>query len=218
MASQAIIRILVEGGADPAEQEGADHHAERHGGDEQPHRHRAVVQCARIRRREPLRDDVEAGQPAEQQQMSSSRLRPKTIRSPSADTARRVGGRAASRLGNGRARTPAATTRAEIPNETASKPSVRYGSTTATTAAPATNPRIWFALKAILPTAERRRRTRAPARSAMPGTPRSRRPHDRTSVVRVPADDGRTGPPRPLGLPGLPEPVWHGARPAWAQM
>ena len=77
----------------------------------------------------------------------------KTIRIPSADTARKEG-RSASRLGIGRGLDPAATIRADIPNVTASKPSVRYGSTTATTAAPVTNPRIWLAWKLMLPTAE----------------------------------------------------------------
>jgi hypothetical protein len=68
MASHPIIRILVDGVTILASTKAADHHAERHGGHQQPHRHRAAVQGMRVRRREPLRDDVEAGQPAEQQQ------------------------------------------------------------------------------------------------------------------------------------------------------
>ncbi len=129
---------------DPAEQEGADHHAERHGRHQQSHGQRAAVQRTRVRRGQALGDDAKACQQPNSSRVSSMPL-PKTTRIPAADTDHREGRAVPSRPRVGRALTPNRTMRADMPNVAASMPRVLRGSRMATTAAPATKPRIWLA-------------------------------------------------------------------------
>jgi hypothetical protein len=73
------------------------------------------VQGTRIRRGLSLGDDIEARQPAEQQQVSSARL-PKTILTRSAETDHSEARAAPSRPDVGRLRTPARTMKADWAN------------------------------------------------------------------------------------------------------
>jgi hypothetical protein len=78
----------------------------------------------RVRRGNPLGKNVESGEPAEQQQRPQCGF-PNTIRIPSAETDHMVGRFPGIRAAVGRGFTAIKTIKADIPNVTASMPSVR---------------------------------------------------------------------------------------------
>jgi hypothetical protein len=137
-ASQAITLILGDGGGDPAEQEGADHHAERHAAISSPTVTCCRAETARTARPGP-RGRWKTGQPAEKQQGQQHAA-------AEDDPDHREGRAVPSCPGAGRRLSPQIRTiRPDMPNVAASMPSVRCVPRMATTAAPATKPRIWLA-------------------------------------------------------------------------
>ncbi len=105
--------------------------------------------------------------------------------------------------------------RADIPNVAASMPSVPCELRMATTAAPATKPRIWLAWKVILPTAEPSTNLSPGSTSGMSavraeenGAPVSTVQNSRTHSTSK-GMGGLSGLPRPLGPP---EPAHPGPR------